>query len=186
MDEERHIKGTHIINVLKFVKNKRGIMGLENLLVRINQDHDKHQQITEDSFTEKDWYPYELYLEFLVIADTICGNGDLSRIYEMGHRTVQNLGHLSYLTRKDSVFEFLHNGSDNWSKFYDFGGVEIVEEMEGKIIVRYQGFPDSKAKCQYFKGSIAGMIDLCGLDGKVEETACNAEGSKYCEFTITW
>jgi len=186
MENERHIKGTHIINVLKFVKNKRGIMGLENLLEKMNQNQDKHQALTEDSFIEKEWYPYELYLEFLIAADEICGTGDMSRIYEMGHRTVQNLGHLSYLTREDSVFEFLKNGSANWSKFYDFGRLEIVEKRVGKIVVRYHEFPDAKAKCEYFRGSITGMIELCGIDGKVEQTACNTKGSEYCEFTITW
>ena len=187
MDDERHIKGTHIINVIKFVKNKRGLIGLNDLFEKLNQGQSTPGKLTEDSFTEKDWYSYDLYIQFLVTADEITGNGDLSRIYEMGHRTVQNLGHLAYLTREDSVSTFLKNGSENWDKFYDFGKLEVVTEAKGKIVVRYHGFPEEKAKCEYFRGSITGMIEICGIeDAKVEQTACNCEDGDYCEFTIIW
>lgn len=186
MENEGNIKGIHIINVIEFVRNKRGQIGLDMLFERINEDKIKPKKLNEKSFVEKDWYPYELYLEFLATADDVTGNGSLARCYEIGFQTIQHLGHLSYLARIPDVHEFLNKAQNSWGHVYDFGNVEAVEEKEKKIVVRYHGFPKSKAKCEYFRGSLSGMLELCKLKGHVEETACNMEGAAWCEFTLTW
>ena len=143
MENDRYIKGTHIINVINFVKKKRGTVALNTLFDRINKDKSKPRLLSPDSFIEKEWYPYELYLEFLATADDITGTGDLSRCFEMGHQTVKNLGHLSYLAKAPEIHGFLVSANENWRRVYDFGGVDIVKETEGEIVMRYHGFPKS-------------------------------------------
>jgi predicted hydrocarbon binding protein len=135
---------------------------------------------------EKEWYPYDLYLEFLSTADDVTGSGDLSRCFEMGYQTIKNLGHLSYLARVPNVHDFLKRAQDSWHHIYDFGSVEAVVDEEHKLVVRYHGFPKSKAKCEYFRGSLTGMLELCDLKGEVVETTCNTEGAGWCEYTLTW
>jgi predicted hydrocarbon binding protein len=186
MDTEKNIKGIHIINVIDFVKNKRGQIGLNMLFERINEDKPKPKKLSVNGFIEKEWYPYELYLEFLATADDVTGNGSLMRCYEIGFQTIQHMGHLSYLTRAPDIHELMDKAQENWGRVYDFGNIEIVEKSDNKIILRYHGFPKSKAKCEYFKGSLAGTIELSKLKGKVKETACNMEGASWCEFELTW
>lgn len=185
-ENEMHIKGTHIINVIEFVRRKKGAIGLKMLFDRINQNKVKPRHFSEKSFQEKDWYPYDLYLEFLATADDVTGVGDLSRCYEIGFQTIQHLGHLSYLARAPNIHDFIKNATENWFKVYDFGRIEIVQETARSIILRYHGFPKSKAKCEYYKGSLSGMMDLCRLKGDVKKTACNTEGASYCEYVLTW
>ena len=186
MIAEGNIKGTHIINVIEFVKKKRGKIGLDALFERINREKAKPNRVSEKSFVEKEWYPYDLYLEFLTTADDVTGNGDLSRCFEMGYQTVMNLGHLSYLARAPNPHEFLIIAHKSWHQVYDFGSIETVEESDNKIVIRYNGFPKSKAKCEYFRGSNTGMLELCGLKGEVKEVVCNMDGAGWCEFEISW
>jgi hypothetical protein len=182
---ERHVKGIHLANVFRFVKWKRGLLGLKRF------QEDIHglpgcAKADETTIIEKDWYDYDLYMKLLNAADRICGNGDLSKIYEIGLWNIRNLGHLSYLARKPDIHEFSKNATKGWSNVYDFGSLEVVEDSEKRMVIRYKGFPPAPEKCQYFRGSNAGMLELCGLHGTVEQTACNAKGAEYCEFVLTW
>jgi len=183
---EGNIKGIHILNVIEFVRNKRGKIGLNALFERINSGKAKPEKVNEDSFVEKEWYPYDLYLEFLSTADDVTGTGDLGRCFEMGYQTIKNLGHLSYLTTSPDLSDLVKGAKDNWNRIYDFGKLEIVEESDRKLVIQYHGFPKSKAKCEYFRGSLTGTLELCGLKGEVVETACNTEGAAWCEYTLTW
>ena len=182
---EQHVKGIHLANVFRFVKWKRGILGLRRFQEDI-KGLPGCARADEATFVESNWYDYELYMKLLNAADRICGNGDLSKIYEIGLWNIRNLGHLSYLARKPDIHEFAQSAVKGWNNVYDFGGIEIPAEEPKKLVLRYKGFPPAPEKCQYFKGSIAGMMEICGLHGTVEQTACNVDGGDYCEFTLKW
>jgi predicted hydrocarbon binding protein len=182
---DQHVKGIHLANVFRFVKWKRGILGLRRFQDEI-KDQPGCAKATEQTFVEKDWYDYDLYLKLLAAADRTAGNGDLSKVYEIGLWNIRNLGHLSYLTRKPDIHEFSKSATSGWANVYDFGGIEVVEDSPKRMVIRYKGFPQSEVKCQYFRGSNAGMMELCGLEGTVEETACNTKGADYCEFVLSW
>ena len=185
MGEVRHVKGVHLVNVLKFVKWKRGILGIQRFMEAWESGPGR-AKITEQTFIEKEWYDYELYLELLRVADSTVGKGDLSKIYEIGYWNIKNLGHLSYLARVPDIREFMKNAQINWRQVYDFGAVEIVEDTDNKIVIQYTGFPNAPEKCQYFKGSLTGMMEICGLKGTVEITKCNTKGDDLCEFVLAW
>jgi len=181
----QHVKGIHLANVFRFVKWKRGLLGLKRFGEDI-RNLPMCAKADENTFVESNWYDYELYIKLLASADRICGSGDMSKIYEIGLWNIRNLGHLSYLARKPDVFQFAQGAVEGWHNVYDFGSVEIAEQGPKKIVLRYRGFPDAPEKCQYFRGSNAGMLELCGLEGTVEHTACNTRGQEYCEFVLSW
>lgn len=182
---DQHVKGIHLANVFRFVKWKRGILGLSRFGEEI-KNLPGCAKATEATFIEKEWYDYDLYMKLLAAADRIVGNGDLSKIFEIGQWNIHNLGHLSYLARKPDIREFIDGAVKGWNNVYDFGGVELVESSAKKMVIRYKGFPPAPEKCQYFRGSLTGMLDICGLVGKVEVNACNTKGSDYCEFVLSW
>ncbi len=64
MSEERHVKGIHLANIFKFVKWKRGILGSQRFLEAWHSDSSRNK-ITPETFIEKEWYNYDLYLELL-------------------------------------------------------------------------------------------------------------------------
>ena len=72
-------------------------------------------------------------------ADQITGNGDLSKCYDIGYQTLQNLGHLSYLTRAPVVLDFIQMASDNWNTVYDFGRPSFEVVNDKTIIFIYHG-----------------------------------------------
>lgn len=185
MSEIRHVKGVHLANVFKFVKWKRGVLGIQRFLEAWHSDPSR-KKITPDTFIEKEWYDYELYIELLKVGDQTVGTGDLSKIYEIGYWNIKNLGHLSYLAHIPDIHEFLKSATKNWNAVYDFGAAEVDDSQPKKIIIRYMGFPESPEKCHYFKGSLAGMMEICGLNGTVEATKCNTKGDDCCEFVLTW
>jgi hypothetical protein len=181
----QNVKGIHLANVFRFVKWKRGILGLRRFQEAI-KGLPGCSRADETTFIEKDWYDYGLYMKLLDAADRVVGTGDLSKIYEIGLWNIRNLGYLSYLARKPNIVEFIQGAIKGWNNVYDFGGVELVENHPKRIVMRYRGFPAAPEKCQYFRGSLTGMMEICGLDGKAEETACNTKEAEYCEFTLTW
>ncbi len=187
MTFEGKIKGVHLQNVIAYVKHKRGTQGIDQFLEMINNGRTLHEKINENNIIPKNWYSYEIYLKFLRGADIVTGNGDLSKCYDIGFQTLQNMGHLSYLTRAPVVMDFVKLASDNWGNVYDFGKPEYTEVSDNELIFTYHGFPEDKAKCEYFRGSLAGMLELCKLKGTVTEVKCNTEeDSDHCEYRITW
>ena len=185
MSEIRHVKGVHLANVFKFVKWKRGVLGIQRFLEAWHAEPGRNK-ITTDTFIEKEWYDYELYMELLRVADKTVGTGDLSKIYEIGYWNIKNLGHLSYLARTPDIYEFLKSATTNWHAVYDFGAVEIDDGQAKRLVIRYIGFPESLEKCHYFRGSLTGMMEICGLNGTVEAIKCNTKGDNCCEFVLTW
>ena len=183
---EGKIKGVHLQNVIDYVKHKKGTIGLNEFIQMVNDGRAYHDIIKVDAIIPKNWYPYELYLKFLRSVDLVTGDGDLSKCYDIGYQTLQNMGHLSYLTRAPVVLDFMQLARYNWNTVYDFGKPTYEVVNDKTIIFIYHGFPEDKAKCEYFRGSLAGMLTLCGLDGEVEELECNTEGADHCMYQITW
>ncbi|MBI5000737.1 MAG: DUF2378 family protein [Euryarchaeota archaeon] len=183
---ERLVKGVHLKNVAEFVRKKRGAAGLKELLEGYNAKKPKGARLDFSKIDEREMYSYDAYLDLLKMADKVVGRGDLSRIEEMGSHTVQHLGHLSYLARAPNIHDFIEGAAKNWRSVYSFGELEYVKEGTRKVVLRYHDFPQERAKCMYFKGSIEGMLALCRLKGTVTETACNTKGKEYCEYTIEW
>ena len=77
MEFEGKIKGVHLLNVIDYVKHKKGIQGLNEFFQIVNDGRSYHDIIKEDSLIPKNWYPYETYLIFLRTADLITGNGEI-------------------------------------------------------------------------------------------------------------
>ena len=84
MSEIRQVKGVHLANVFKFVKWKRGVLGIQRFMEAWHSDPSRNK-ITSETFIEKEWYDYELYLELLRVGDQTVGTGNLSKIYDTGN-----------------------------------------------------------------------------------------------------
>jgi hypothetical protein len=180
------VRGTHLLNVIEYVKRKRGVQGVKRLMEMANTGRPKGARLSPGDVSEKELYSYATYILLLEGADLVCGTGDMGRAYDIGHQTIQHLGHLDYLARAPDIHAFIRNAVRNWRAVYDFGELKLVRDEPRRLVVRYYGFPRATAKCNYFKGSLAGMMTLCRLHGTVKETACNTLAADYCEFTLEW
>ncbi|MFW6038394.1 MAG: hypothetical protein ACOC89_02520 [Candidatus Saliniplasma sp.] len=182
---EKKVKGTHMINILDYVEEKKGKLGLENLWEEIEE-----RSITsKKEYDEKEWVDYDLVIKFFETIEDIFGS-DLKKVprsREIGRHITSSLGHLEYLTVAQGLKELIEKAEDNWEKVYNFGSIELADwTEEGKAVIKYHGFPANKHVCNYFQGSLEKDIELLELDGEIEHTACPVEGDEYIEFQITW
>ncbi|HEQ78675.1 MAG TPA: hypothetical protein ENN76_00245 [Euryarchaeota archaeon] len=178
------IRGVHFTRVFKYIKKKKGVVGLELFFEKANEKLPPAKPIMETTYSEKEWYPYEHYLDILELADNTFGKGDGELAYDIGLTTIKDLGILSYITRKPDINYFVENAQKNWSQVYDFGELEIKRPSANEILFRYKGFPKRKVRCRYFAGSIQGMLEICHLIGKVKEISCSVDNC--CEYLASW
>ena len=91
MSFEGRVRGVHFTRALKYVKKKRGIIGLNKFLEYANTTLSLSPPLTEQKYEEKGWYRYEEYLDILDAIDDHFGTGDRSVIYDIGISTQRQL-----------------------------------------------------------------------------------------------
>ncbi len=172
------------MNVIDYVKSRKGILGVEQLLGRIEE---KRGEIKKE-FKENEFYEYDLLLDYFEVVEELYGDqkNDIPRARDIGKQIAKNLGYYDYLLRAAGFKELINKAESGWNQVYDFGGIELVECHDNRAMIRYHGFPDNHNVCSYFQGSLEIDLEMLGLDGTVEHTACPVEGAEYIEFNITW
>lgn len=179
----RHVRGTHILNVMDYVKSKKGTMGLERLWNVLEKD----KGFKKREYDEVDFVEYDLLLEMFAVVEDIFGTADGEpRTREIGRHIVNNLGYYEYLIKESEFDELIRSAEKGWSLVYDFGRIELFSHDDGCSVVRYHGFPDDRNICDYFQGSLEADVQMLGLAGEVQLTACPADGDDFMEFTIIW
>ncbi|MFO7992389.1 MAG: hypothetical protein R6U61_08900 [Thermoplasmata archaeon] len=181
----RHVRGTHILNIIKYVKNKKGVLGEKKMWEKI--DEKRGEQVKRD-YSTGEFVEYDLVLDFFDVVNELFGDdtSDIPRSRDIGRHISESLGHFEYLTHAKGLKELIQKAEQNWDKVYDFGRIELTSMEEGKAVIRYYGFPENDHVCNYFQGSIEKDMEMLDLGGKIEHTACPLEGDEYIEFTLTW
>lgn len=183
---DRKVKATHLINILDYVGEKKGKIGLEKFWDEV----EKREIISKKEYDEKEWVDYELIIKLFETIEDIFGS-DLKKVprsREIGRHITRSLGHLEYLTMAEGLKELIEKAEDNWGKVYNFGSIKLagLDEEDGEAVIKYHGFPANKHICNYFQGSLEKDIEMLDLDGEIEHTACPVEGDDHIEFKITW
>ncbi len=179
----RHVRGTHILNLIDYVRSKKGSNGVDELWDRLEEKRgSKKKEIKENEFVE-----YDLLLDLFEIVEELHGEHlGVSRPREIGRHIANNLGYYEFLMRADSFEELIRKAEDSWDQVYDFGSIELVEYHDDAATIRYHGYPKDHRICDYFQGSLEADIELMDMDGEIEHTACPVQGDEYIEFRIHW
>ena len=183
---DKKVKATHVRNILRYVEEKKGKIGLEEFLNEVKE----RSITTKTDFDEKEWVDYDVVIKLFETIEDIFGS-DLKKIprsREIGRHITSSLGHLEYLTMAQGFKELIEKAENNWDKVYNFGSIELSEwdEEDGEASIKYHGFPANKHVCNYFQGSLQKDLEMLGLDGEIEHTACPVEGEDHIEFRLTW
>lgn len=178
------MRGTHVVNIINYVKDKRGVIGLEQLWEKMRK---KRGEIKKD-YTKNEFVDYELIQDFFEAVEELFGDElkDIPRSREIGRHIAENLGHFEFLTRGEGLKELVNKAEENWNQVYKFGRIELADWGDNRAVVRYHGFPADENVCNYFQGSLEKDLEMVDLDGKIEHTGCPIEDDDYMEFTITW
>ena len=76
MSFKGRVRGVHSTRVLKYIKKKRGVVGIENFINHSNTKFNFSPPLSETKYEEKGWYSYAEYLDILEETDSFFGNGD--------------------------------------------------------------------------------------------------------------
>jgi len=182
---EGKIRGIHLINVIAYIKTKKGVQGIQELLGQVN-DRLGEPKYSFDVIYEGSWYPFDDYLEFMRVAEKITGTGDNKVCREIGRRLVKNLGTFSHLISTESIEKWLNTARVRFHYIYSTGEFEIKELAKNKAVVVYKGFPAIPEVSNYFQGSLEGGMKALELDGKVIQSATPKSPDDPLEFTLTW
>ncbi len=172
------------MNVISYVKSKKGITGLEDMWKQMEKKRGKVKR----EYSQNEMIEYDLLLDFFEVVDELFGTGsdETHRSREIGKHIVENLGHFEYLLRAEGLKELLEKATVGMDQVYDFGRLELAEWDDDRAVVRYHDFPKNENICSYFQGSLEKDLEMLKLQGDVEHTACPVEGGEYIEFTLTW
>lgn len=106
---------------------------------------------------------------------------------------VERIGELvmpTYKRANPKLFEgkSVHDGCALLEKAYredtTYGGVSPTSEAGPGHVRLFR--TNSPLPCQYFVGVIKGVLQVMGVQGSVEEVACQWEGAPSCGFQARW
>lgn len=182
---DSNIRGTHMLNVVAYVKTKKGIKGVQELLDNVNSLKPT-KQYAFDNLHEGAWYPFTDYMIFMREADKMIGGGDLSCCREIGRRLVKNMGTFSHIISTESIEKWLRTAEVRFHYIYSEGRMEITTLEEKRAILEYHGFPAKDEVFLYFMGSLEGGMKMMGLDGEVKQKTRPDKDGEPIVFELTW
>ncbi len=107
-------------------------------------------------------------------------------IIECGKYVASNLGILSWIVRFSDPKTLAAKFPRNFSEIYSYGKIETVTDKDGEIIIRLYDICRIKESCNVWRGVCQGILEATKTKGTVEETKCQLDGYKYCEFIIRY
>ena len=142
----------------------------------------------EDDIYPDKMYPLKMYIELLEIIHRKFEHTDSNVIYRLGFDRAKNLSFFEFYKKKADPITLFKLVEKNWSRFNDFGRLEMREENESMATIFLCDFPANPLYCIRMKGFLEAIITaVCQMKGaKVEEETCQLQNKKYCKFNVQW
>jgi hypothetical protein len=184
---ESQIKGTTFVNLVKYVKERRGQQGVEHIFSILKKEAPK-LYIPPDSFKTRDMYPEVTLQKLLEIVDREYGKGDLKECYKFGLYDANNLGVLGFfISFKGDPQYIIQKAPRSWYLYHNTGELRISQLEPGLGVIEVWDNLKSKALCHEMLGYYTGAAKQTkGKNIRVEETRCRCKGDPVCEFTFKW
>ncbi|UCE37724.1 MAG: 4-vinyl reductase [Thermoplasmata archaeon] len=180
MNEQLRISGDNLTHALEFIRRKKGIEGLNWIVSETGKT-------IEDIYPEK-MYPFEMYIDLLEVINSNFEHNDPNIIFRIGFDRAKTLEFFEYHKKKTDPITIFNMMQSNWSRFNDFGKIEIKKESESSATIYICDYPANPLYCKRMEGFLEGIISaVCGRnDAFVEEVKCRGKGDKFCKFETSW
>ena len=182
--EGKHVFGGVMIPRFKFVRDKHGEDGFEDLIDLMNRNGYNGPE-DEEIFKTAKKYPFNYLFIFLESYLELYGVDEFS---SMNRNMANEKGIVGFFvkwptTPKDMIIK----AGDYWPKFFDFGEFEGLMLEENKGVLMGKGVSPRPLFCRsltdYFRG-IVGNVEK--IDFKIEHTHCVHRGDDRCDWTVSW
>src|SRR5262245_51289136 len=155
-----NVKGAAITARLRFVRERFGDAGLQQLIDALSPDH---RERIEARVLPQAWVTYEFFIELCVQADQQFGKGDLGLCFEMGHYAAEvNLPSIYRLFyRFGSPAFVLSKAARLWSLHYDSGVLLAHDDGNGLFRLTIERFEQPhRAHCLSVLGWAKKSIEI--------------------------
>ena len=181
-----HAKGSTLRSTLAFVRSIAGEDAAERVLHRLPPD--ELARVRAAAATDE--VPLDLLLALWRATDAEIGAEHPDWPEQSGAYSIASAGveHYSGILRKKSPAEFLLQRVSLFRLFYQPGNQEVVEEDDGRAVLRLVGFdPGDPIFCRRQTGGLLHAVELAGGTGAaVRHVRCSLQGDAFCEWELRW
>lgn len=182
----QYAKGSTLRSTQAFVRSLAGEEGVARVLRRLPPDDLARVQAAAAT----DEVPLELLLSLWRATDAEIGAEHPDWPERSGAFSIASAGveHYSGILRKKSPAEFLLQRVSLFRLFYQPGNQEVVEEDEGRAVLRLVGFdPGDAVFCRRQTGGLLHAVELAGgVNPSVRHVRCSLQGDAFCEWELRW
>lgn len=179
-------KGSVFHTTMDFVRAEKGDAVANSVLQRLPEE--QRRQIEDSTPTQE--VPFENVLALWQAVDAEIGGEDPGWIERSGAHSIKSMGVQMYsgILRKSSPKEFLTQRISLFRLYYHPGDMELVEEEEGRALLRLVGFDYAGPLfCRRQTGGLSRALEVSGgQEAKTSHVRCVAEGDAFCEWEVRW
>lgn len=183
---DRVAKASVVLNTAAFLREKGGDALWDQVLAAMVPQ--LSNGIT--CLTAQDDVPLDDLFALWHAADEILRPEDPQWMERAGQFAIDRAGRLEYsgIVGKPSPEEFLNQRISLFRLFYRSGRMEIVQNEEGRAVLRLVDFgPSTPLFCARQTGGLQRTLELAqGGAPSVRHVRCEHEGDAFCEWEMVW
>ncbi len=199
-EEQASVKGSVLLGLLKYTREKLGTEGREKLLKSLDDEDRaiffKSADSSEpETISLAEWYPYKTFENFMNAIIREIGNGDINLCKEIGNWSAEKdldpeKGLYTFYTtdafKGDPILVYRTSAAAIWEQMYNKGKLEAETVEKGKkVAIKLKGFPKvTEASCILVAAWIERASQIVGGSEVKVETKYKPATGIDCEFQI--
>lgn len=180
------VKGEPIVQMLSYVKKRKGIEGVNEVLEHTNNAC--KTRYTLKDFKDMNWYPLAHYDCILDGMELLFPEDDMLFTKACTH-FIDNIGMMKFFVKFAAKPSYLmKKAPKNFNDFYSVGKVTVLEQKKKQMVLQVEDFPFSEHWVRSFQGFLEA---LCVYSTHTDFVECRSRrvrdgDSEYYRFTVNW
>ena len=182
------VKGETILSELGWVKYKKGIVGVNDVLEDVNEGRPPNLALDMDDFEPSGWYPVEVQHAILQSITKRFGDGNPEIVREVGAHGVKKIGQFKFVLRFMKVKRIAEKMADNLMVLYRTTDLTMEDTGEFSIVITIKGFPDDPVYLNLLQGGIEQLFTYINIKSfTITPTKCEPTGDiGCCRYDMVW
>ncbi len=186
-DLEYMLKGPTFINLVKYIKKKRGKDGVDRVFGMVKKEH-PGLFIPSDGFKTKEFYREMSFCAIMEAFDREYGKGDLREAYNFGRFDAHNLGIMGFfISFLDNPVKVIEKAPKTWRGYHNAGDIVVHELDDDHAVMELKDYYKSRTVCTEITGFFTGAGEQTKCRNiKIEHVKCTFRGDDTEEYLVTW
>lgn len=182
------IKGAGFKAEYAYLLKRFGIEGLEKVKAALSEND--RQELFSRPILPVSWYDFQAYMNLILTADKILGQGDMALVKEAGYHCARDnfKGVYKFFISLTSPRFILNNSEKVWQQYYDRGKILVEWPGEKHCVLKITDAPDIPLHHEW--DQIPTMEETLWISGgknvRVRHLKCIAWRDPHCLVDVTW